>query len=115
MPLELGGAGAADLVARAALLLATSYMTVSLGRNVLGRAAVQTLVLGTMPFAEGPALTARLVPFRLHLQSGTHSSIVSDAPIVSSGSLDKLRDLEWCVAATDGSVKGDKLGAAVVL
>ena len=67
MPLELGGAGAADLVARAALLLATSYMTVSLGRNVLGRAAVQTLVLGTMPFVEGPALAARLVPYRLHL------------------------------------------------
>ena len=37
LPLERGGAGAAELGTRSALLLASSNMTVSLGRNVLGK------------------------------------------------------------------------------
>ena len=40
LPLKMGGAGAAELSFRAALLLTASYMAVPLGRNVLGRAAV---------------------------------------------------------------------------
>ena len=70
---------------------------------------------GTQPFGEGPALASRLAPHRLSLWSVAHSPIILDAPIVSLGSLDKLLDLEWCMAATDSSVKGERLGAAVVL
>ena len=105
LPLELGGAGAADLCVRAALLLAASYLVVSLGKNVLGRAAVQSLVLGTQPYEEGPALAAMLATYCLHLLSVTHSRFVLDAPMVSSGSLDSLLGLEWCMAAIDGLVK----------
>ena len=115
LPLERGGAGAAELGTRSALLLATSYMTVSLGRNVLGRAAVQALVLSSQPYGEGPALAARLRPLRLHLLAVTDSVVVREAPIVSTGSLERLRDLDWCFAGTDGSVKGDRLGAAFAL
>ena len=89
-------------------------MVVSLGRNILGRVAVHSSVLGTQPFGEGPTLAARLAPYRFQLQSVTHSRSVLDAPIVNSGSLVKLLDLEWCMVATDGSVKGERLGAAVV-
>ena len=115
LPLVMGGTGAPELSTRAALLLATSYMTVSLGRNVLGRAAVQSLVLGAQPFGEGPALATRLTPHRLHLLSVSHSTVIQRAPIVCSGSLEALRGLGWCLAATDGSVKGETLGAAFAL
>ena len=115
LPLVMGGTGAPDLSTRAALLLAISYMTISLGRNVLGRATVQSLVLGEQPYGEGPALAARLAPHRLRLLSVSHSTIIQGAPVLSSGSREALRHLKWCLAATDGSVKGGSLGAAFAL
>jgi hypothetical protein len=115
LPLKRGGAGAPELVSRAALLLAVSYMTVSLGRNVLGRAAVLSLVRGGRPYCEYRALSARLAPFRLRLLPVTTSPEIREAPILTEGTLDALSGLEWCVAATDGSVTGQHLGAALVL
>ena len=115
LPLAQGGAGAADLGSRAALLLAVSYMTVSLGRNVLGRAAVLSLVRGGHPYCEFLALSARLAPFSLHLLPVCSSLEIREAPVVLAGSPAVLQTLDWCLAATDGSVTGLRVGAAFAL
>jgi hypothetical protein len=52
---------------------------------------------------------------RLHLLAVTDSVAVRDAPVVCTGSLERLRGLDWCIAGTDGSVKDDRLGAAFAL
>ena len=114
LPLTHGGAGAADLSARAALLLAGSYMTVSLGRNSLARAAVLSLVNGDRPYSEFKALASGLTPFRLHLLPVSASEL-REAPVTSTGDLRELEALEWCLAATDGSVSGPQVGAAFAL
>ena len=110
-----GGGGAADLSARAALLLAGSYMTVSLGRNSLAQAAVLSLVNGDRPYSEFKALASGLTPFRLHLLPVSTSSELREAPISSTGDLRALLALDWCLAATDGSVSGPLVGAAFAL
>ena len=115
LPLAQGGAGAADLGSRAALLVAVSYMAVSLCKNVLGRAAVLSLVRGEHPYCEFPALSARLAPFSLHLLPVSSSLVIREAPVVIAGRPAVLQILDWCLAATDGSVTGLRVGAVFAL
>ena len=115
LPLLSGGVGCPNLADRTVLQLAVSYLRVSLWRNVIGRAAIRSLLDKRGQGMEGPAPKVRLAELGLELDLVEEGGAFGEARLWTEGELEVLRGLSWVVAATDGSQQGSRLGAAFVL
>ena len=111
LPPLSGGVGCPNLADRTVLQLALSYLRVLLGRKVIGRAAIRSLLDKMGQGMEGPALRVRLAELGRVLDLVEEGGAFSEAKLWTEGELGMLRGLSWVVAATDGSQQGSRLGA----